>query len=308
MLDLSIVIVNWNVSQLLRRCLSSIQTNRGSLSLEVIVVDNASSDDSVSMIRREFPQVRLITNQENLGYTGGNNVGAKEARGRYLFILNPDTEIVEDALQQMLVYMDEHSEVGAVGPQLIYPDGSIQSSRRRFPRLGTMFFQGTSLHWRWFPDNKFVRLHYVSDRSEDELQSVDWLVGAALLIRRETWREVGPFDTQFFMYADEVDWCNRCRRAGWEIHYFPDAKIIHDEHKSAAQISTTTRIRIHQSRILYTRKYFGVGWSNALRLFLLTDYTFLLTEAFVRWVIGRRREQARRHIQHYWQILKSGLH
>jgi len=141
-MDLSIIVVNWNVCELLRRCLTSIEANRGDLSLEAIVVDNASSDDSVSVVEREFPQVHLIASQENLGYVGGNNLGVHEAKGRYLLILNPDTEILGDALQQMVAYLDVHPDVGVVGPQLLNPDGSVQSSRRRFPQLATAFFDG----------------------------------------------------------------------------------------------------------------------------------------------------------------------
>lgn len=306
-MDLSIIIVNWNVCELLRRCLASIEANRGDLSLEAIVVDNASPDDSVAMVEREFPQVHLIASQENLGYTGGNNLGAKEAQGRYLLILNPDTEIVGDALEQMVAYLDEHPTVGAVGPQLRYPDGSVQSSRRRFPRLATAFFEGTPFSMRWFPDNRFKRAYRMADRPEDEIQSVDWLVGAALMIRREAWQEVGPLDDQFFMYSEELDWCHRCRDAGWEIHYLPQAQVIHHHTGSTRQIGATKWIRAYRSRILYFRKYFGAGWATAIRLFLLMNFAWLLCEQAAKWALGRRYEARRQRMRAYWQVLKSGL-
>ena len=210
-MDLSIIIVNWNVSGLLRRCLRSIEVNRGDLALEVIVVDNASSDDSVPMVQREFPRVRLIVSRENLGYTGGNNLGIKETRGRYLLVLNPDTEIIGNAMQQMLAYLDQHPAVGVMGPQLLNPDGSVQSSRRRFLQPVAALFQGTYFGWRFFPNNRFERMHTMADLPDNRIQPVDWLLGAALMIRGETWQQVGPFDEQFFMYSDEVDWCHRCR-------------------------------------------------------------------------------------------------
>ena len=170
-LDLSIIVVNWNVCELLRRCLASIEANRGDLSLEVIVVDNASSDDSVPMVEQEFPQVHLIASRENLGYTGGNNLGLKEAGGRCLLILNPDTEIVGHALEHMVTYLDSHPAVGAVGPQLLNPDGSVQSSRRRFPQLLTAFFDsGTSFSMRWFPNNRFERAYFMADSPDDKVQ------------------------------------------------------------------------------------------------------------------------------------------
>ncbi len=307
-MDLSIIIVNWNVCELLRRCLASIEANRGALSLEIIVVDNASVDGSVRMVESEFPQVHLIASRENLGYTGGNNLGVKEAGGRYLLILNPDTEIVGDALEQMVAYLDKHPEVGAVGPQLVYPDGSVQSSRRRFPGVATVFFQGTPLSWRWFrDDNRFARMHCMADRPDDEIQSVDWLVGAALVIRRETWQEVGPFDDQFFMYSDEVDWCHRCRDLGWQIHYFPKAQIIHYEGRSSTQIAVMSRARFHRSRIRYFHKYSGAGWAAVIRVFFLMNYAWLLAEEIGRWAIGRRNKIRSQRISDYWHVLRSGL-
>lgn len=306
-MDLSLIIVNWNVCDLLRRCLASIELNRGNLSLEVIVVDNASSDGSVTLVEQEFPQVRLIASKENLGYTGGNNLGAKEAQGRYLFILNPDTEIVGNALQQMVAYLDEHPEVGGVGPQLLYPDGSIQSSRRRFPQLMTAFFLGTPLGWRWFPNNKLAYLYNMADKADHEIQPVDWLVGAALMIRRETWQAVGPLDEEFFMYFEEVDWCYRCHQAGWEIHYLPTAQIIHHEHKSANKVPVAKRIRLYRSRVRYFHKYFGVGWATLIHLFLLLNFAWLLTEEAAKWAVGARQQERRQRIQTYWQVLKSGL-
>lgn len=306
-MDLSIIIVNWNVCELLRRCLASIQVDRGNLTVEVIVVDNASSDGSVSMVEREFPHVHLIASQENLGYTGGNNLGAQEAQGRYLFILNPDTEIVADALEQVVAYLDEHPAVGAAGPQLLYPDGSIQSSCRRFPRLTTAFFEGTPLGMRWFPDNRFKRAYRMADCPNDEIQSVDWLVGAALVIRCEVWQKVGPLDDQFFMYSEELDWCHRCRDAGWEIHYLPLARVMHHHKGSAGQIGVTRWIRAYRSRILYFRKYFGAGWAAVIRLFLLMNFAWLLFEQATRYAIGFRYEARRQRMQAYWQVLKSGL-
>jgi N-acetylglucosaminyl-diphospho-decaprenol L-rhamnosyltransferase len=307
-LDLSIIVVNWNVCELLRRCLASIEANRGDLSLEVIVVDNASSDDSVPMVEQEFPQVHLIASRENLGYTGGNNLGLKEAGGRCLLILNPDTEIVGHALEHMVTYLDSHPAVGAVGPQLLNPDGSVQSSRRRFPQLLTAFFDsGTSFSMRWFPNNRFERAYFMADSPDDKVQSVDWLVGAALMIRRKAWQEVGPLDEQFFMYSEELDWCRRCREVGWEVHYLPTAQIVHYEQGSARQTGVTTWIRVYRSKILYFRKYFGPVWANVIRLFLLMDFARLLATEAAFWAIGRRDETRCRRMRDYWQVLESGL-
>ncbi len=306
-IDISIIIVNWNARELLRRCLASIEAGRGTLSLEVIVVDNASSDDSVRMVRDEFSWVKLIVSQENLGYTRGNNLGALGFRGRHLFILNPDTEIVGDALQQMRVYLDTHSTVGAVGPQLLNPDGSVQSSRRRFPDLVTAFFSDSPFSWRWFHHNRFTRAYLMSDSSDTEIQPVDWLVGAALMIKRESWQAIGPFDERFFMYSDEVDWCHRCRDLGWEIHYLPTAQVIHCHKGSASQVGRLTQFRFLRSRVLYLQKYFGAGWANIVRCFFLINYACFLLEDRVKWLLGSRQATRRQRIDDYWKMLRSGL-
>jgi len=294
---------------LLRRCLS---LGGGEAHLaplfttEVIVVDCASSDGSVEMVRREFPGVRLIASDENLGYARGNNRGLAGAAGRYLLILNPDTEVVSDALAAMVRYLDEHPAVGAGGPQLRYPDGTLQSSRRRFPTLAAAFCESTLLH-QWFPNNPVARRYHLADRPADMLQPVDWLVGAALMIRREAWDQVGPFDEGFFMYFEELDWCRRCRAAGWEIHYLPAAQIIHYAGKSSEQVVAARTIRFQRSKIRYFRKYYGAGWALVIRLFLLATFAFQLTEESLKWLVGHRRDLRRERMAAYWQVLSSGL-
>jgi len=307
-MDLSVVIVNWNVRELLRRCLLSLAESRPDAPLltEVVVVDCASSDGSAEMVRREFPWVRLIASEENLGYARGGNLGAQQATGRYLLLLNPDTEMVGDALATMVRYLDEHPAVGALGPQLRYPDGTPQSSRRRFPTLATAFWESTLLH-QWFPNNPVARRYYLDDRPADRPQSVDWLVGAALMIRRETWQQVGPLDEGFFMYFEELDWCRRCRAAGWEIHFLPTAQVIHHEGKSSEQVVAARTIRFQRSKIRYFRKYYGVGWGLAIRLFLLGTFAFQLAEESFKWLVGHKRGLRRERIMIYWQALRSGL-
>jgi GT2 family glycosyltransferase len=304
--DLSVIIVNWNVLELLRRCLLSLNPKTQGIATEVIVVDSASCDGSVEMVRREFPWVRLIASQENLGYARGNNLGAAGARGRYLLILNPDTELVGGALEGMARYLDEHPRAGALGPVLRYPDGSFQSSRRRFPTLATAFCESTLLH-QWFPNNRVVRRYHLDDRPSDVPHSVDWVVGAALMIRREAWQHVGPLDEGFFMYFEELDWCQRCWAAGWEIHFLPTAEIIHHEGKSSEQVATARTIRFQRSKIGYFRKYYGAGWSWIIRLFLLGTYVVQLGEESLKWLMGHKRTLRRERMTSYWQVLKSGL-
>ena len=307
-MDVSVIIVNWNVRDLLRRCLLSLGKRQETLALstEVIVVDCASTDGSADMLRQEFPGVRLIASQENLGYARGNNLGIAQASGRYLLILNPDAELVGGALADMARYLDEHPQVGALGPALRYPDGTLQSSRRRFPTLATAFWESTLLH-QWFPNNRIARLYHMADRPADAPQPVDWLVGAALMTRRETWQQVGPLDEGFFMYFEELDWCRRCRAAGWEIHYLPDAEVVHHEGKSSQQVITARLLRFQRSKIRYFFKYHGAGWALVIRLFLLGTFAFQLCQEGLKWLAGHKRGLRRERMASHWQVLRSGL-
>jgi N-acetylglucosaminyl-diphospho-decaprenol L-rhamnosyltransferase len=306
-MDLSIVIVNWNVKDLLHDCLHSLLDAcqaASKLDIEIIVVDSASTDGSPQMVHAEFPQVRLIASEKNLGYAGGNNTGANAATGRYIFLLNPDTIVQPDALIRMVDYMDTHPAVGALGPQLLWPDGTVQSSRRRFPTLGSLFWESTLLE-QWFPQNRHVRRYHVADHPSGQIQKVDWVVGAAILIRREAWLQIGPIEEDFFMYFEETDWCHRAAEAGWETHYLPDARIIHYEGKSSEQVVAARTLRFQRSRLRYTRKYFGQGWAIALRLFLWATFGLQWIEETAKWLIGHRRDLRRERMIAYWQILRE---
>ncbi len=314
MVDLSVLIVNWNVAPLLRRCLDSIAASPGvsvagrpgDLAVEVIVVDNASRDESRAMLAREFPWVRVIANEVNMGFTRANNQALAEARGRYLLFLNPDTEVVGDALRTMVRYMDDHPDVGALGPQLRYPDGRIQSSRRRFPTLATAFLESTVLH-QWWPNNPVARRYHLADRPDDQEQEVDWVVGACLLVRRRAIEQVGGFDERFFMYSEELDWCRRARALGWRIVYLPAAQVIHHEGRSSEQAVAARHIHFQTSKVLYFRKYHGRLAAELVRLFLLAMYVYQWTEEAAKWLLGHRRPLRRQRMTAYGQVLRSGL-
>jgi GT2 family glycosyltransferase len=307
-MNLSVIIVNWNVRDLLRNCLQSlVDSDPAGLTTEIIVVDSASTDNSPQMVRQEFPQVRLVTSDQNLGYARGNNLGIQAALGRYLLMLNPDTVVEPAALSQLVDLMDARPLVGAVGPQLCWPDGTVQSSRRRFPTLGSLFWESTLLG-QWFPNNRFIRRYHKLDEPVDHLQQVDWIVGAAILIRRETWQQVGPLDETFFMYFEETDWCYRCVEAGWEIYYLPAAKVTHYEGKSSEQVTAQRTIRFQRSKLRYTQKYFGSGWAVTLRLFLWTTYVVQWAEETAKWLVGHRRALRRERMMTYGQVLRELWH
>jgi len=311
MVDLSIVILSWNVRDLLRQCLESVASgrplsaNHPLLVTEIIVVDNASSDGSVEMVCAEFPAVRLIANQTNRGYTGGNNDGIAAATGRYVMILNPDTRVLDDALAAMVAYADAHPDVGVVGPQLLNPDGSVQSSRRRFPTLMTGLFESTWL--QPLAPRDVLRRYYVLDRPDDTIQEVDWLFGACFLVRRKVIQQVGTLDEDFFMYSEEMDWCYRMRQAGWKVVYLPEAQVIHYGGKSSDQVAAQRHIYFQTSKVRYFRKHHGALTAGVLRVAVLAMYAGQLALEAAKGALGHKRALRRERVRAYWQVLRSGL-
>jgi hypothetical protein len=307
MVDLTVIIVSWNVRELLRRCLLSL----GAPTLEgtptqVIVVDNASSDGSPEMVAAEFPTVLLIRNAENRGFTAANNQGLALSQGRSLLLLNPDAEMVGSALATMTGYMETHPRVGALGPQLRYADGSLQSSRRRFPTLATAFCESTVLQ-EWSADNRILRRYTMVDTPDDAVQPVDWLVGACLMVRREAFEQVGGLDEGFFMYSEELDWCRRIKAAGWEVIYLPTATVIHHEGKSSEQVVAARHIHFQSSKVRYFRKHHGSLQGELVRAFLLATYLFQAAREALKWLVGHKRVLRAERVRAYTQVLRSGL-
>lgn len=308
--DLSIVIISWNVRELLRRCLDSIQVSlkgeKGKgLLVETIVFDNGSADGSADMVREDFPWVHLMESEVNLGFTKGNNLAIGQSEGRYILLLNPDTEVVGDALGTMVAYMEAHPRVGALGPQLLNPDGTTQSSRRRFPTLATAFLESTVLQ-PWFQGSRILERYYLLDRPDDETQPVDWVVGAALLIRREALHQVGPLDEEFFMYSEELDWCYRLKAQGWDVVYLPTAQVVHQEGRSSEQVLPARHIHFQRSKVLFFKRYYG--WrGEVLRWFILSTYLYLFALEGLKWLVGHKRSLRRERVAAYWQVLRSGL-
>ena len=304
MIDLSIVILNWNVRELLERCLASLRSDR--CDLEIIVVDNASHDGSVAMVRAKYPQATLIANAENRGFTGGNNQGIAASHGRYVLVLNPDTEVLGDALDRLVTYLDDHPDVGALGPQLLNPDRSIQSSRRRFPTLTTAFFESTWL--QGVAPRGILAHYYMDDVLPDHTHEVDWLNGACTIFRREVIDRVGGYDAQnFFMYSEELDLCRRVKEAGWKIVYLPEAQVVHYVGKSSDQAGAARHIYFQTSKVHYFRKWQGVFRANLLRGFLLGSYLWQIGLESVKGLLGSKRDLRKQRVKVYWQVVRTGL-
>jgi N-acetylglucosaminyl-diphospho-decaprenol L-rhamnosyltransferase len=280
MLDLAIVVVNYNVCALLRRCLSTVYASEGDLTFQLAVVDNASTDGSVEMVRSEFPQARLIANQENVGYPAANNIGlralgdwhAVTPPARYALLLNPDTEVPPTALADMMAFMDSHPDAGAAGPKLVLVNGDLDlACRRSFPTPEVIFYRVVQLG-KLFPKSRRFGRYNLTYLDPDSLHEVDSVVGAFMLVRAAAISAVGLLDERFFMYGEDLDWAKRIKEAGWKIYYYPAVVVLHVKRASSDQEQSRSRFEFERANLLFYRKHYQAttpAWLNALILLAL---------------------------------------
>lgn len=256
-MDLTTVIVNWNTRDYLRDCLKSIFAKKYPFSHQVVVIDNASSDDSARMVQREFSQVRLMAQKENLGFAKANNLVIRRTDSRYILLLNPDTLVLKDAIEQLINFADEHREVAVVGPQLLNEDGSHQISTGNVPlTIVTPLVSAISplidvYKWQKRLSPLWYRWQHLS-----QPQEVNYIGGACMLIRRSVLPKVGLLDENFFMFNEELDWCERFHQAGCKIYYLPQARVIHFSGRSIAQSKKQMNKEFLKSTAYFFRKHF----------------------------------------------------
>ena len=255
-MDLSVAIVNWNVRELLKQCLASIYQYTQGIEFEVFVVDNNSNDASQEMLRSSFPQVNLIANDRNRGFSAANNQALKRAKGKYALLLNPDTRLIDNSLKALVDFMDSHPQINSVAPQLIFPDGCLQRSCRHFPSLFIDLLESTYLN-ELFPKSYFFNRYKMGDWDHSCLRPVDQPFGACLLFRREDLFRLNFMDESFFMYYDEVDLCYRLKKSGGSIYYLPQIKVIHVANQSSKQIPDACDEWKTRSRVRFFIKHHG---------------------------------------------------
>lgn len=253
-MDLSIIIVSYNTSGMLRDCLLSLQDATKGLVTETFVVDNCSPDDSVEMVATNFPDVHLIANKENAGFTKANNQALRICSGRNALLLNPDTEAKPDSLACMVRYLDEHPEVGCIGPKLLNTDGTLQKNGTRFPVPWREFFAITGL--RHLNSKAFERACWGRE-DFDSTAEVDSVSGACIMVRSSVLNKIGLLDEDFFMFYEEVELCWRIHRAGNKIVYLAESEVIHHWMGSVRQNSKAMTARLMKSSLIYYRKTGG---------------------------------------------------
>lgn len=273
--EVSVTICSWNTSEDLRACLASLEAVRQEAAFEVIVLDNNSQDASAEMVEASYPWVRLIRAPRNLGFTGGHNQMLAERKAPHALPLNSDTIVHPGALRSLLDYAEAHPEAGIIGPKLLNPDGTLQYSCRRFPNPVAALFRNTPLG-KLFPNNRFTRDYLMTDWSHDQPREVDWVSGAAFLVRSEVIEKIGTFDPDYFMFCEDVDWCWRTWRAGYKVVYYPMSVITHAIGRSTDQAPNRMIGTFHRSMLRFYRKNMLPEVAAPLRPFALAGAALAL--------------------------------
>jgi GT2 family glycosyltransferase len=254
--DISIVIVNYRVKNLLERCLTSISESRDGSSCEIIVVDNNSKDGSVELLKQNFPEVKLIENQQNRGFSFACNQGVEKSSGRYVLLLNPDTIFPETGLKKVLDFMDSNPEAGICGPKMVDLRGNLLYSCRSFPSFLTSISSSQSFLFRLFPRNPLSGRYLLKDLNHSRIQEVDWVSGSCLLARKKMLERIGLLDESYFIYVEDVDLCYRAHKAGWRIFYLPEVTFVHQVGQSTSQNKLKSRLEHHKSMWIFFKKHF----------------------------------------------------
>ena len=266
---LSVLVVSWNTRDLLAAALTSLKVEMQRLSpdlsdVEVFVVDNNSADGSAAMVAAEHPWVKLTANAENRGFAAGNNQALVQSSGRYVLLLNPDTEVKPGSIETLIKFLESHPRAGVVAPQLLNTDGSIQRSCRAFPTFAGMLFELIGLSRLFPPGSAFgaqFRHYKMLDWNHDDERQVDQPEGACLMIKREVLDQVGNLDEGYFMLFEEVDWCFRVKKAGWEIWFTPSAQIVHHYGQSIKQVKVPMILSSHRGLYSFWHKHYrGNRW------------------------------------------------
>jgi len=283
--DVSVIIVNWNTKGLLRDCLSSVYEHAGEVDYEIIVIDNASTDGSASMVKNDFRQVILIENSKNRGFAAANNQGMAVAKGRYVLLLNSDTVVLDNAIANTVCFADENPQAAVTGCRVLNPDRTLQRTCFMFPSILNMLLSSTYLY-KLFPSSRFFGREQMTWWNRSDVRKVDVVTGCFMLVRREAIEQVGMMDEQFFMYGEETDWCYRFWKKRWTVMFAPVGEIIHFGGQSTAQKPVAMIVQLRLSILKFMKKH--RGWPAYLiarflvALFFAIRLPVWLAMAFVR--------------------------
>lgn len=254
--DISVIVVSWNAKKYLEECMRSILNCTESYDVEIIIVDNASSDGSPEFIKQNYPDVKLICSYENLGFAKANNIGIAYSRGKYLFLINSDVVVYPNCFKSMVEYMEQHPEIGLLGPRILGTDNKVQRSCMGYPSLWNTFCRAILLD-NVFPHTKLFSGFMMKYWAHDSIKEVDIINGCFWSVRRRAIEEVGFLDEGFFMYAEDMDWCKRFNNAGWKVVYFPLAEALHYGGASSSRSPVRFYIEMQRANLRFWGKHYG---------------------------------------------------
>ena len=271
--DVSIILVNWNTRELLYDCIKSVYRNMNDLKFEIIVVDNASSDDSVEMLVSEFSDVKVIANSVNCGFAAANNQGMSASKGRYILLLNSDTIILDNCIDRVVAFADSHKDAAVVGCRVLNPDMTLQQNCFMFPSVLNMLLSSSYLY-KLFPKSRFFGREKMTWWNRGDVREVDVVTGCFMLIRRRAIEQAGMMDARFFMYGEESDLCYRFKQSGWKIMFTPAGTIIHLGGQSSRSVKAEMLIELRLSILKFINKHHG--WLKYKTACLLTLLFFAI--------------------------------
>lgn len=270
-MNVSIIIVNWNAREPLHNCLKSICTHEREVDYEIIVVDNASTDGSVEMVKKAWPSVALVQNSKNLGFAQANNIGIHQSTGQYVCLINPDVVVLQGCIRNLIEFMDRNPRVGMTGPRILNPDLTLQPSCRHFPSIWNNLCQALALN-HLLPKSRFFSGSFMNYWAHDTLQKVDTIGGMFWMVRRQAINEAGFLDEDFFLYGEDIDWCRRFHAAGWDIMFYPGAEAVHLGGASSSIAPIKFYIEMQKADLQYWRKHHGrVGKAGYMVVTLLNN-------------------------------------
>ncbi len=305
MIDVSTVIVNWNSRQYLAKCLDTMLSRKRTIRVEVIVVDNASSDGAVGWLKKEYPEVTVIESTENVGFARGNNMGIRKASGRYICLVNPDVEFRDECLQTLCEFMERNQDVGICGPKILNGDGSIQYSCREYPTLWNNLCFALGLY-RIFPHSAAFSNELMSYFGHDRLRKVEAISGCFMMSRREAMEEVGLLDESFFMYSEDLDWCKRFNDKGWKIVFNPAVSALHYGGGSSENEPARFAVEKELAIIQYWNKHHGAIENALIRIILLTNHALRIAIFGVLSMLGSAGKSGmRRNVRNHAACFRS---
>ena len=311
---LSIVIVSYNTKELLRECLTSIERT-GTNALELFVVDNASSDGSPEMVRRDFPGVKVISNSRNVGFAPANNQALRQCTGKFIMLLNSDTIMLEGTIEKIIAFMEQHPDAGVVGCKLLNTDGSLQPSATSFPNVIKDTI-GIALKGNVLKNNPVTRtiisrvgkiMGMSASRFDEHLQTkeTDYPRGACFTIRREALDDVGLLDEEYFFTGEEMDWCYRAKQKGWKVYYYPDAAVIHHDHGATKQMMGKVFVQTRKSALRFYQKHYSPVKTELMKFLvsLVLIWKCVFISFALLWRPSKRRILLAQR-ESYWALIK----